>query len=352
MASIHRRGKYWRVQIRKQGYPYLSATFDTKAEAVAWSLKKETELSRQTPEEVLEQMEARQYRLAAALLRYAQEILPDKKPTTQRREKGILADLKATFGEMALAEINGKRLALMVRHWEQPSEAHPKGLGPHSIRLYLALLSHLYTIARSEWGMPELANPVPLVRKPKLPRGRDRRLVGDEEERLLSVCETMNPELTEIVRFAIETAMRQSEIMGLTWNLVDFRNHTVFLQDTKNGESRLVPLSVAAEDCLKRQRERQEGSTKGRVWSYTPDGMRASYFKALKKAGIEGLTFHDLRHEATSRLCERGLPIMTVQAITGHKSTQMLKRYTHISPGALVAAVRDQQFLKPHLAFG
>ena len=60
----------------------------------------------------------------------------------------------------------------------------------------------------------------------------------------------------------------------------------------------------------------------------------------IKKVGIEGLTFHDLRHEATSRLCERGLPIMTVQAITGHKSTQMLKRYTHISPGALVAAVR------------
>ncbi|MGC9217636.1 site-specific integrase, partial [Acidithiobacillus sp.] len=112
-----------------------------------------------------------------------------------------------------------------------------------------------------------------------------------------------------------------SEIMGLTWDRVDFRNHTVFLQDTKNGESRLVPLSVTAEDCLKRQRERL-GAAKGRVWSYTTEGMRASYFKAVKKAGIEGLTFHDLRHEATSRLCERGLPIMTVQAITGHKSTQ------------------------------
>ena len=98
MASIHRRGKYWRVQIRKQGYPYLSATFDTKAEAVAWSLKKETELSRQTPEEVLERMEARQYRLGDALLRYELEILPGKKPSTQKREKGILSSLKKTFG--------------------------------------------------------------------------------------------------------------------------------------------------------------------------------------------------------------------------------------------------------------
>ena len=340
MASINRRGKYWRVQIRKLGYPYLSATFDTKAEAMAWALKKEAELDRQTPEEAYQRVETRHFRLADALLRYEIDVLPDKKPTTQRRELVIMADLKATFGELVLSEINGQRLALMVKHWEQPGDAHPKGLGAHSIRLYLALISHLYTIARSEWGMPELVNPVPLIRKPKLPRGRDRRLIGNEEERLLVACEKTNPELADIVRFAIETAMRQAEIMGLTWDRIDFRNHTAFLQDTKNGESRLVPLSVAAEDCLKRQHERREGATKGKVWSYTTEGMRASDFKALKKAGIEGMTFHDLRHEATSRLCERGLPIMTVQAITGHKSTQMLKRYTHISPAALVAAVR------------
>ena len=340
MASINRRGKYWRVQIRKQNYPYLSATFDTKAEAMAWALKKEAELDRQNPEEAYQRVEARHFRMTDALLRYEMDVLPDKKPTTQRRELVIMADLKATFGELALSEINGQRLALMVKHWEQPSDAHPKGLGAHSIRLYLALISHLYTIARSEWGMPELVNPVPLVRKPKLPRGRDRRLVGDEEDRLLTVCEKTNPELADIVRFAMETAMRQSEIMGLTWDRIDFRNHTAFLYDTKNGESRLVPLSVIAEECLKRQRERRDGATKGKVWCYTTEGMRASYFKAIKKAEIEGMTFHDLRHEATSRLCERGLPIMTVQAITGHKSTQMLKRYTHISPAALVAAVR------------
>ena len=340
MASINRRGKYWRVQIRKQNYPYLSATFDTKAEAMAWALKKEAELDRQNPEEAYQRVEARHFRMTDALLRYEMDVLPDKKPTTQRRELVIMADLKATFGELALSEINGQRLALMVKHWEQPSDAHPKGLGAHSIRLYLALISHQYTIARSEWGMPELVNPVPLVRKPKLPRGRDRRLVGDEEDRLLTVCEKTNPELADIVRFAMETAMRQSEIMGLTWDRIDFRNHTAFLYDTKNGESRLVPLSVIAEECLKRQRERRDGATKGKVWCYTTEGMRASYFKAIKKAEIEGMTFHDLRHEATSRLCERGLPIMTVQAITGHKSTQMLKRYTHISPAALVAAVR------------
>jgi integrase len=71
--------------------------------------------------------------------------------------------------------------------------------------------------------------------------------------------------------------------------------------------------------------------------------MRASYTKAMKKAGIAGLTFHDLRHEATSRFCEKGIPVMTVQAITGHKSTQMMKRYTHISGKVLVDAVRGSR---------
>ncbi|UEP59892.1 hypothetical protein [Acidithiobacillus ferriphilus] len=86
MASINRRGKYWRVQIRRQGYPYLSATFDTKAEAMAWALTKEAELERQTPEEAYQRVEARHFRLADALLRYEIDVLPDKKPTTQRRE--------------------------------------------------------------------------------------------------------------------------------------------------------------------------------------------------------------------------------------------------------------------------
>jgi integrase len=101
-------------------------------------------------------------------------------------------------------------------------------------------------------------------------------------------------------------------------------------------------LSERAEAALQRQQQRATGKD-GKVWKYTNDGMRASYTKAMKKAGIVGLTFHDLRHEATSRLCEKGIPVMTVQAITGHKSTQMMKRYTHISGKVLVDAVRGLQ---------
>ncbi|MGK9452556.1 tyrosine-type recombinase/integrase [Acidithiobacillus caldus] len=333
MASIQKRGKYWRVQIRRKGYPALSATFDTKAEAQLWAAQQERQLEEQTPAQVVQRMRHQATTLNDALTRYETEILPDKKLTTQNRDRGIIKMLRTEYGEVALAKLDGPMLSGMVRQWQQR-------LGANSIRLYLALLSHLYNVARKEWGMVELINPVELVRKPRLPQGRDRRLVGDEEARLLAACSAMNPELADIVMVAIETAMRQGEIVNMEWRHVNWLEHTVYLPDTKNGTARIVPLSVRAEEALQRQQARGTPGKDGRVWRYTPDGLRASYTKAVKRAGIVGLTFHDLRHEATSRLCEKGLPMMTVQAITGHKSTQMLKRYTHISGKTLVDAVR------------
>ncbi|MBU2831844.1 integrase [Acidithiobacillus ferriphilus] len=332
MASIQKRGNYWRVQIRRTGYPALSGTFDTKTEANLWAAQQEKLLNEQSPERVVTRLRDQEYRLNDALDRYAIEILPSKKPTTQKRDMGILKVLRADLGDVALAKIDGQMLSGMIRQWQSR-------VGANSIRLYLAILSHLYNIARKEWGMVELINPVELVRKPKLPQGRDRRLVGDEEAILLTACTAMSDELADIVILAIETAMRQGEIMKLEWRHVNWLEHTCTLYDTKNGETRITPLSVRAEEALQRQQARATGQD-GRVWKYTNDGMRASYNKAVKRAGIVGLTFHDLRHEATSRFCEKGIPMMTVQAITGHKSTQMLKRYTHISGKTLVDAVR------------
>ncbi len=139
---------------------------------------------------------------------------------------------------MFLAAIRGRDVAEAVR---EMTEA--EGKSPNTVRLHLALLSHLFNVARTEWGMEALSNPVELVRKSRVPRGRDRRLVGDEEERLLAACRAMNPELAAIVTIAIETAMRQGEIMGLIWDKIDLSQRCVTLEFTKNGEKRIVPLT-------------------------------------------------------------------------------------------------------------
>ncbi|WP_338027817.1 site-specific integrase [Acidithiobacillus ferrianus] len=111
--------------------------------------------------------------------------------------------------------------------------------------------------------------------------------MDDEEARLLAACQSVNPEPAAIARFAIETAMRQGEIVGMTWAMVDLRRRVVHLPDTKNGLTRDVPLSAAAEQVLSALPRRLDG----KVWTYTQEGMRASWRRALTHAGITGLTF-------------------------------------------------------------
>jgi integrase len=225
-----------------------------------------------------------------------------------------------------MASIQGKDIAAFVQ------QRQAEGAGPNTVRLDLALLSHLFNIARKEWGMASLSNPVELVRKPKLPGGRDRRLVGDEQSHLLFAAHTYGGEIGPIITWAIETAMRRSEIAGMRWEHLDRKDRVLLIPETKNGTPRQVPLSSVALQVLDGLPRRLDG----RAWSMRPDSISQAFERVCKAADIEGLTFHDLRHEATSRLFEKGLNPMEVAAITGHKTLQMLKRYTHLKAKDLV----------------
>lgn len=206
-------------------------------------------------------------------------------------------------------------------------------LAPSTVRLELSLLSNFFDIARIEWGLCD-SNPVANVRKPKNPPGRDRRLTPREERLILRYCHGhLNPELYSIVVVALESAMRQGEILKLQWEHLNLKTRIAHLPETKNGTKRDVPLSTRARDALIRLGVKN----KGKVFGYTADGLKSTWRFALKKLGIEDLHFHDLRHEAISRLFELGtLDMMEVAAISGHKSLSMLKRYTHLRAQRLV----------------
>ena len=315
----------YQVQVQRKGYPAQTKTFRSKADAQAWATVIESEMQRGVWRD---RSETESTTLLESLKRYEQEVTPSKKGAKQ--EAFIIHQWQTRpITRMFLAAIRGRDIASAMRDMEA------EGKSANTIRLHLALLSHLFNVARTEWGMEALTNPVELVRKPKLPRGRDRRLIDDEEDRLLAACRAMNPELAAIVAIAIETAMRQGEIMGLEWNAVNLARHTATLEYTKNGDKRIVPLTTKAVQVLRDLPRNMDG----RVWTYTNDGVKASYIKAVKHACIDGLTFHDLRHEATSRLFEKGLNPMQVAAITGHKNMQMLKRYTHLKAEDLVKLI-------------
>ena len=171
-----------------------------------------------------------------------------------------------------------------------------------------------------------------MVRRPRSAPPRDRRLNGDEEKRLReAIEEARNPYLLQVVELAIETATRQSEIVYLEWKHIQLDKRVAHLPKTKNDEARDVALSTKAVRVLKALGPTQE-KRRGRVFSgLTSEAIKQAFSRSCDRAEILDFRFHDLRHEATSRLFEdKGLDIMEVASITGHKTLQMLKRYTHL----------------------
>lgn len=212
------------------------------------------------------------------------------------------------------------------------SKTH-KTISTATVRLEMSLLSNFFDICRIEWGLSD-ANPVANVRKPKPSPGRDRRFTAREERQIFRYAYGhVNPELYSIIILALESAMRQGEILNLRWEHINLKTRIVHLLETKNGTKRDVPLSVKARDAL----IRMEVQTKGKVFNYTSQGLKSTWRFMRIKLGIEDLHFHDMRHEAVSRLFELGtLDMMEIAAISGHKSLSMLKRYTHLKANKLV----------------
>jgi integrase len=176
-----------------------------------------------------------------------------------------------------------------------------------------------------------------MVRRPSVPQGRKRRLEDGEEERLLTACDRgRTPLLKQLVVLAIETSMRRGELLGLRWEHVHLVKRIVHLPVTKNGESRDVPLSRRATDTLTAlSKHKQPGIDC--VFPMSGHSVRLAFERLRTRAKMSDLRLHDLRHEAISRLFERGLNVAEVSAISGHKELRMLQRYTHLRAIDLVA---------------
>ena len=278
MAAFQKRSGAWRVLIRRRGYPPLTRTFDSKAKAETWARQIEGEMDRGV---FVSRAEAENTTLADALDRYAAEVSSVKK-TANREIYTIRWWQTSALGPRSLASIRGKDIMAVLAAKEA------EGAAPHTIHLYLALLSHLFTVARRAWGMEGLSNPTEFVRKPKLPQGRDRRLIDDEQIRLLNAAQAYGGEIGAIITWAIETAMRRGEIAAMRWEHLDRKDRVLLIPETKNGTPRQVPLSTAALEILDGLPRRMGG----RVWGMRPDSISQAFERVCQGAGIGGLTFH------------------------------------------------------------
>jgi integrase len=200
---------------------------------------------------------------------------------------------------------------------------------PQTVTHELNLLHRAYVIAATEWGII-LPNGVPKTARPTLPRGRGTRIRPNQID--LIVQATESEQLKRIVPLAVETAMRRSELLSIRWENVDLDRCSIYLDKTKNGLSRTVPLSPRALQVL----QTMGPATHGPVFTLAGSSVSQAFQRALERAGLKNVRFHDLRHEATARLFERGLNVIEVARITGHVTLSMLDRYTHLDVQGLV----------------
>jgi len=321
MATISQyRGK-WKCQVRKEGLPSHSKTFSRKADAIVWGNEIEAQMhkgiiTRTTTNQTLTVREM--------LARYLQEESIHK--ASHADDRGRSKPLYDALGAYRVHTLTPQRIA----QYKRDRLIH---VGPQTVVHELNLLHRTYVIAVQEWGIV-LPEGIPKTKRPTLPKGRDRRV--SEKEIGMILLATGSAELGTIVRLAVETAMRRGELFGMRWEHVDWERRSVYLPKTKTDTPRTVPLSTKAVVLLQNLHAKESGP----VFSMAQDSATRAFCRAVQRAGLHNLRFHDLRHEATSRLFEKGLNVIEVARVTGHKTLSMLNRYTHLDVRHIAAKLR------------
>ncbi len=324
MATITRRGKGWRVQVRVAGR-YFSETFHTKTAAQTWAREKEDAIRLGAP------AEAAPLTVRAAIDRYEMERREHRPLSATMR--GNLTRWQESLGEHDFATLTAEDV---VQH------AKRRTCGPATMAMEVGALRDVYTIART-WGIRPALHPVdeamPTLRKLRLvakPKERDRRPTADELARLRTyLLANKRVPMSDLMDFAVASAMRLGEVTRIVWADLDEAKRTIIIRDRKDpqakeGNDQVVPMLGDAYTILTRQPRKD-----ARIWPHHEDSISRCWRHACAALGIRDLHWHDLRHEGTSRLFEAGYQIHEVAVVTGHRDWKSLKRYTQLRPESL-----------------
>jgi integrase len=343
MGTIQRRDTNkgpatYQARIRRKGHSQLSASFPTLELAAEWVCQTEKEFD--AHEAVLAKDRARA-KLAETknpldlpfgyfMERYLVQVTPFKRSGVQESIR-VKAFMRTELAAYTLRELTPQVLSA----WCDARLLTVKG---GTVNRDLGVISDIFGAIRKKWFIPLAKNPVSDIQKPKGNPGRDRRLLRGEEELILEEAgRGKGGFLRAVIVVAIETAMRQGEIIQMEWQHVHLQERYVHLPITKNGSPRNVPLSSKAIAIIKSLAIIELTPDRaGPVFpGVTGEAIKRAFQNMCKRARVNDLHFHDLRHEAASRLSEKNLSLLEISAITGHKSLTMLKRYTHLDASKL-----------------
>ena len=314
MASFRQHGNGWQGRIRRRGYPDITKTFETKADAEKWARSLETEIDKGQFASI---NEAQRNTLGDLIARYLADVTPTMKGATEDAIR-LKAIMRKPIARWSMANLSVARIAAY-------RDERIKEVSAGTVIRELAYLSAIINHARREWGV-NVPNPVQMVRKPQSPQARSRVLSDEEVSKLLQALEPTGRRshwTKPAVQLALATAMRRGELLSLRWVHIDLQGRTAFLPDTKNGDSRTVPLSSVAVQVLA-ELPRHINGVVIPVKYFT---LEAAFKRGVRRSGLDEVRFHDLRRTAITRMAEKLPNVIELAAVSGHKSLMVLKRY-------------------------
>jgi integrase len=334
----------WRVKVRRQSGPSLTKSFKRKSDADEWARSVEHKLD--TGEHV-PNSEARKRTLGDAIDRYLEVTLPRSKHRKNESEQTrLLTVWKSELGKTPLVNLTPAVIADARDRFAKKQNRAGKALSGSTVNRHITALSGVLRIAVREYGWIT-RNPVTNVTRMEDTKGRERFLSDDERIRILAECKAAwCKALLPVVELALATGARKGELMSLEWTSIDLKRRTVRFLDTKNGESRTVPLAETAVATIKDWRA--DKLPVGRVFPLATGTIDLAWREARARARLDDVRFHDLRHSAASYLAMSGASLMDIAAILGHKTLAMVKRYSHLSEQHTTAAIdrMAEKFLK------
>jgi integrase len=317
MPAIRKRNNRYQVQIRRAGFPDISKSFLQYKDAKEWARLMEVQADRAELEpdrKVLETLT-----LGDLVKRYRDEITPNKR-SSEVETIVLNAFLRHSICKRPLSIVSTVDFA-------KYRDERLKDITAKSLKRNLSAINNMFQVAKDEWGIPIKENPLDKLKLKTNDNKRERRLQEGEYEKLVKAAQTRkNPLIEKVIIFAIETAMRRGEILNLKWDQVDLQRRSATILESKNGHSRTIPLSTKVLEVL-----RSLDLDSNYVFPVSRDSLRMAWGRLLQVAEITDLRFHDLRHEAVSRLFEKGLSIPEVSSVSGHRNVAMLSRYSHAS---------------------
>ena len=335
MATIEKRARQgktvYRVKIRLRGHLPADATFDRITDAKRWAAQTETAIR---SGRWFRDAEAKRVTLSELIDRYEREYLSTSDIRTKSGRVQRFHFWRDALGHLPLADVTAARVVEARAKLLKTPHRKGKSLAPATANQYVGDLRHCFTIAKREFSLIA-ENPLRDIRKLREPRGRVRFLTEEERDALLVECKAHSETLHTLVVMALSTGARKGELLGLRWPDVDMKRGMLTFHQTKNGERRAAPLTGLAHRLLAKHAKVRRLDTvllfpglNGR-----PLVIDKMFREAAARAGIKDFRFHDLRHTAASALAMNGATIAEIAEVLGHKTLQMVKRYTHLTEG-------------------